>query len=154
MTDFPPVPEEPKGSSSPVSKPLIIGATSSDYDAVETGALDPNQKKVDDAKLKAVEFEHEAKVQAFYFTLVVSASMFAAGAFMFYHASHRMFGWQTILILFAFFTPATIILSFLIRAIYVSATNKPEDKKDDLSELVPVSAATKIAVEVVKTISK
>lgn len=147
MSDYPHVPDDPAGNT---TKPRALGV-GSDYDAVETGAVNPNQQKVDAAKLKGIEFEHQAKTHAFYFTLAAAALLFAVGAFMFYHASHRMFGWQTILILFAFFTPATIILTFLIRAVFTAASDKKDEaKKDDLTDMLPSAAVVKLITELFK----
>ncbi|OWG18331.1 hypothetical protein KDK82_1810 [Delftia sp. K82] len=66
-----------------------------------------------------------------------------------------MFGWQTILILFAFFTPATILMTVLVRAIFPaekkSEEKKGEDKKDELSDMLPSSAVVKLLTELIKT---
>lgn len=147
MSDYPHVPDEPIGNASK-TRAFSVG---SDYDAVEGGAANPNQQKVDAAKLKAIEFEHQAKKHAFYFTLIAAAALFVCGAFMFYHASHRMFGWQTILILFAFFAPATIVLTFLIRAVFTAISDKKDDsKKDDLTDMLPSAAVVKMIAELFK----
>lgn len=73
---------------------------------------------------------------------------------MFACMSRWMFGWQTILILFAFFTPATVVLAFMIRAVYSSGKEKAEDKKDDLSDMLPSSAVAKVLAEVIKAVGK
>lgn len=116
--------------------------------------MDPNLWALDNAKLAALSFGHKAKVRAFYFTLTVSALLFIAGTIMFACMSHWMFGWQTILILFAFFTPATIVLTILIRAIYMGDKEKAEDKKDDLSDMLPNAAVVKMITELLKASSK
>lgn len=148
MSDFPPVPPDPKaGGGVPIASLSGAGATS---DPVEGVGSDPQKTAVDNAKLAGIQFVHTAKVRVFYFGLCASAALFIAGTLVFLCMSRWMFGWQTILILFAFFTPATIVISALIRSVYAAESSKEEPKKEDISDMLPSSVVAKIITEALK----
>lgn len=146
----PDVPDVPSAGSTTVPPVPPLKNPGASSDPVEGAPPDPNLRALDNAKLAALSFGHTAKIRAFYFTLSVSALLFIAGTIMFAYMSHWMFGWQTILILFAFFTPATLVLTILIRAIYPADKEKTEDKKDDLSDMLPNAAVVKMIAELFK----
>lgn len=151
-----PVPDLGKGpplggpsSSTQAIRPVSITASS---DPIE-GQEDKNQLAMDNKKLEILSFEAIAKRRAFYFVLIASATLFVGGTAMFCEVSRRMFGWQTILVLLAFFTPATVILTVLIRAIFSLAAEKKDDsKKDDAGDLIPASSAAKLIAELYKAV--
>ncbi len=154
MTDIPPVPPAVEnGAGGP--KPQANADLGSISDPIERGPLDRQATAVDNAKLRDLNFAYASRVHSFYFVLAAAASLFIGGAITFVCMSTRMFGWQTILILFAFFTPATILMTVLIRAIFPaekkSEEKKGEDKKDDLSDMLPSSAVVKLLTEVLKS---
>lgn len=151
-----PVPDPDKGppsgglsSGAQVIRPVSITASSDPIEVKE----DKNQLAMDNKKLEILSFEATSKQRAFYFVLIVSSMLFIAGTAMFCEVSRRMFGWQTILVLLAFFTPATVILTVLIRAIFSSAADKKdESKKDDVGDLIPASSAAKLIAELYKAV--
>ncbi|WP_143044686.1 hypothetical protein [Delftia lacustris] len=153
MTDIPPVPPALENGAGGL-KPPAKADPGSISDPIERG-LDPGSIAVDNAKLRDLNFAYSSRVHSFYFVLAAAASLFIGGAITFVCMSARMFGWQTILILFAFFTPATILMTVLIRAIFPaekkSEEKKGEDKKDDLSDMLPSSAVVKLLSEVLKS---
>lgn len=153
MSDIP-VPDPgkgpPIGGPSAAHKTLKQHSIAASSDPIEA-PVSRKQEAIDSKKLEILNFEHQSKVTAFRYVLFTAAILFVCGAAMFCEASRRMFGWQTILILIAFFAPATIILTFLIRAVFSASGEKKEDaKKDDLSDMVPSAAVIKLIAELMK----
>lgn len=149
--------EPPNGGSSAIPSTTTVPRFSiaSSSDPIEV-APDKNQLAIDNKKLEILNFEHLSKRRAFYFVLIVSSLMFIVGTAMFCEVSRRMFGWQTLLVLLSFFTPATVILTVLIRAVFSSAnekkdeSKKDESKKDDFGDLIPLGPTAKLMAELLK----
>ena len=107
----------------------------------------------DNALLKALSFAYKSKVQAFYFSLVAVALLFITGTAMFWCVNswrYGSMGWHAIFILLAFFTPATVIITVLIRVIFASDPSKDDAKKDDLADMLPSAQVIKLVSEALK----
>ena len=155
MSDLPPVPE-PKQNGGNSSAPPLSGVGPGS-DPIETGPTDPNTAAVDNAKLYALAFAHKAKKHAFYFGLGAVTFLFIAGCVFFWCVSHWRYGnlgWHSILILLAFFTPATIVTTVLIRAVFPPESTKDDAKKDDFSDMLPSAQVAKLFTELVKQFQK
>lgn len=148
MSSLPPVPQ-PINTAPPAQQagPISFGVGSDPVESPNT----LNTLTTDNKKLEMLSFEHDSKVTIFYFGLSAAGVLFTVGCLLFFYMSHRMFGWQTILILFAFFAPATIIIVAMIRAVYASlAADKATASSEDVA--VPNLTACKELLEIVKNL--
>lgn len=148
LPDLPDVPNSPEMSEAPSN----LGAGSAS-DPVEK-ELDGQKKEVDDTLLGILSFQKMAQKRAFNLACWIVGILFLLGTAIFICLSSKLWGystllsWRLTLVLFAFFTPATVIFIIIIRAVF--QTTKDSEKKDELTDMLPQAVAMKLIAEIFK----
>lgn len=153
MSIVPPVPEDKSAASTQMSGGSSFSGAGAGSDPIESTVLDSQAIKTDNAVLTSLRFAHQSKVHAFYFSLGAVTFLFLVGTLIFWCVSswrYGSMGWHAIFILLAFFTPATVIVTVLIRVIFASDSSKDEAKKDDLADMLPSAQVIKLVSEALK----
>lgn len=143
----PPVPE-PEESASAKSGGAVPPSASAAFDAPEA-PVSSATLQADNSLLKLRTQEYEARQTVLCTAVIMSVLLFIAGFVTFWIVCYKtqFFGWDKITLLIAFFTPATIILGVLIRAVYTS-------KKEDTQDALPHAEIWKAIAELSKSIGK
>lgn len=142
----PPVPEEPEQAKIDGGAPPKSLRPGAQFDAPEA-PMSQETLAADNSLLRLRGHEYTAKRVVLLVGAFLPIALFLAGVVMFMHVygATAIFGWEKVLLLLVFFTPATIIFGVLIRAVYAV-----QDAKDS----TPHGEMWKAVGEVIKLSSK